>query len=48
MNEILQEFKEKAGATICRDLKGVGTGKMLCSCDDCVRLAVLGLEKHLG
>ena len=21
---------------------------MLCSCDDCVRLAVLGLEKHLG
>ncbi len=48
MNEILQEFREKAGATLCRDLKGVKTGKMLCSCDDCVRLAVLGLEKHLG
>lgn len=48
MKDILQEFKEKAGATICKDLKGVGTGKMLYSCDDCVRLAVLGLEKHLG
>ena len=48
MNEILQGFKEKAGATLCKDLKGVETGRMLCSCDDCVRLAVLGLEKHLG
>ena len=48
MNEILQGFKEKAGATLCKDLKGVETGRMLCSCDDCVRLAVLGLENHLG
>ena len=48
MNDILQEFREKAGATLCKELKGVETGKMLCSCDDCVRLAVLGLEKHLG
>lgn len=45
--EMLQEFKETAGATICGDLKGVKTGKVLCSCNDCVRQAVLGLEKRM-
>ena len=34
-------FAELCGATICRDLKGIGTGKVLCSCEDCVRNAVL-------
>lgn len=29
-------FLERCGATVCVDLKGVATGKMLCSCDDCV------------
>ncbi len=28
------------GAAICIDLKGVTTGRMLCSCDDCVANAV--------
>ena len=38
---ILSRFKELCGgATICRDLKGIETGKMLCSCEDCVRNAV--------
>lgn len=38
---IFQRFKELCGgATICRDLKGVGTGKVLCSCENCVRNAV--------
>lgn len=45
--EMLQEFKAAAGATICGDLKGIKTGKMLFSCDDCVRQAVLVLEKRL-
>ena len=44
---MLQEFKENAGATICGELKGIETKKMLCSCDDCVRHAVVALEKHL-
>ena len=39
-----QSFKEKSGATICKELKGIGTGKVLCSCDDCVRNAVKLLE----
>ena len=33
----------KCGATICKDLKGVGTGKPLCPCPECVRNAVLSL-----
>ena len=37
---IMSRFKELCGATVCRDLKGIGTGKMLCSCEDCVRNAV--------
>ncbi|MBQ8974983.1 MAG: C_GCAxxG_C_C family protein [Oscillospiraceae bacterium] len=40
-------FKEKCGATICKDLKGVETGKMLCSCDDCVRNAVRLVEEQV-
>ena len=38
--KILPRFKELCGATICRDLKGIGTGKVLCSCEDCVRNAI--------
>ena len=38
---IMSRFKElRGGATICRDLKGIETGKVLCSCEDCVRNAV--------
>ena len=38
---IMSRFKEHCcGATICRDLKGIETGKVLCSCEDCVRNAV--------
>ena len=47
MRDILHEFEEKAGATICKDLKGIETGKMLCSCDDCVRHAVRAAEQRL-
>ena len=35
-----REFTEKSGASICKELKGIGTGKVLCECDDCVRNAV--------
>ena len=33
---ISDNFKQKCGATICKDLKGMETGMPLCSCDDCV------------
>ena len=41
--ELLSKFKEKCGAVVCKDLKGVETGKVLCECADCVRNAVLAL-----
>ena len=46
--QVLAKFKEKCGATICGDLKGIKTGKVLCSCDDCVRNAVLSLDEVLA
>ena len=45
---ILNDFQVNCGATVCRDLKGIGTGKVLCSCDGCVKNAVLALEKTLS
>ena len=45
---IMSRFKELCGgATICRDLKGIDTGKVLCSCEDCVRNAVLAVGEAL-
>ena len=44
---IMTRFKELCGATICRDLKGIDTGKVLCSCEDCVRNAVLAAEETI-
>lgn len=43
--EIMERFKSEAGATICRELKGVDTQKVLFSCDDCVRTAAKIAEK---
>lgn len=38
--ELHTAFADACGATICKALKGVGTGVVLCECDDCVRNAV--------
>ena len=38
---IMPRFKGLCGATVCRDIKGIDTGKVLCSCEDCVRNGVL-------
>ena len=45
---IMPRFKELCGATICRDLKGIGTGKVLCSCENCVRNAVRATGEALA
>lgn len=45
---ILPRFKELSGATICRELKGIGTGKVLCSCENCVRNAIRAAEEALS
>lgn len=41
-------FRNKNGATICRDLKGIDTKNMLRSCDGCIEDAVTILEKMLA
>ena len=39
-------FLDRCGATVCMDLKGVATGRVICSCDDCVANAVQILEER--
>ena len=46
--EILLGFRERCGATICKDLKGIEAGKVLCPCTECVRNAVLAAGAALG
>lgn len=45
--ELHRKFTELCGGSICKELKGVGTGKAICSCDDCVRNAVAILEETI-
>ena len=42
-----ERFKEMCGAITCEDIKGRYTGKILCSCDDCVKNAVLAYGEML-
>lgn len=44
---LVDEFEKKSGALICSDLKGIKTGKILCSCDDCIKNAIEILENIL-
>ena len=45
MKEIMDRFRERNGATQCKLLKGIGTGKPLRDCPDCVADACEFLEK---
>ena len=45
---MLQAFEEQNGSIICRELKGVDTGKLLRTCPDCMRDAVEIARKELG
>lgn len=45
---MLTSFREKSGAIICRELKGVDTGKMLCSCPDCIKHGVEVVEEQFA
>ena len=46
--KILASFQAKCGATICKDLKGRDTGKVLCECPECCRNAVFATEEALA
>ena len=46
--QISENFARRSGAVVCRELKGLTTGKELCSCADCVRNAVLAYGEVMG
>ena len=46
--ELFVDFEKKCGSTVCIEIKGVLTGRMLCSCEDCCRHAVEALEESAG
>lgn len=45
--ELFSGFEESCGASRCIDIKGVMTGRVLCSCEDCVRHAIELAEEML-
>lgn len=47
MQKLISEFAEKNSSTICKELKGVETGKPLRSCNGCIEDAVALLDKYL-
>ncbi|MBQ5984807.1 MAG: C_GCAxxG_C_C family protein [Bacteroidales bacterium] len=48
MKELMTRFQERNGATRCKLLKGIETGKVLRDCPDCVADASEFLEDILG
>lgn len=47
-NSIVTKFKERNSTITCKELKGIGTGKVLRDCTDCVRDAAEFLEETLA
>ena len=45
--QLITDFKNMSKATSCRDLKGIDTGVMLTSCEDCMKNAVKALAAQL-
>lgn len=39
-NDLMEEFKAKAGSVICREIKGLNGAKPLCSCGECIDFGV--------
>ena len=46
--QLSERFRADCGATLCKELKGRDTGIVLCSCDNCVKNAVLAYGDIVG
>lgn len=46
--EFAAKFREQNGSTICKELKGIETGKVLRTCPDCIRDSVNMLAEYLN
>lgn len=47
IKDIMENFRKRNGSTVCRKLKGIGTGCPLRQCEDCVADAAEFLEEAL-
>ena len=45
--QLMTNFKSRVGALRCRDIKGIDTGKVLCSCNDCIKNGVQLVEEFV-
>lgn len=48
IKDVMEKFEQRNGATICRELKGIESGKMLRSCNDCVADAAEFTQQYLS
>lgn len=46
--KLVESFKSKTGSTICKELKGIETGKVLHSCPECIMDGVETVQEILG
>ena len=47
VRDLAAEFEQKNGSIICRELKGIDTGKVLRSCDGCIEDGIRILGEYL-
>lgn len=47
VRELAAEFEQKNGSIVCRELKGIDTGKVLRSCDGCIEDGIRILGEYL-
>ena len=45
--QIVNCFKQKVDKTVCAEIKGIGTGKVICSCQCCIETAAAAVEEIL-
>ena len=48
VRELAAEFEKKNGSIVCRELKGIDTGKVLRSCDGCIEDGIRILGQYLS
>ena len=48
VRELAAEFEKKNGSIVCRELKGIVTGKVLRSCDGCIEDGIRILGEYLS
>ena len=46
--DVQRDFVDRCGGLVCKDLKGIETGVVLCACEECVRNAVRAYDAVMG